>query len=305
MVNAVEESALEFIERCAKKIHSLSLNVSEIEKKKFNFEINVTGKGEKVKLLVYFGKNGIKSLLQGNKESRLFNDVNQLLFSGTLFESTTIENFVEPENYIGTDESGKGDYFGPLVIAGVFVNRNTRSELKAIDVKDSKELSDNSIERIAGEIKRIIKDDFEIILITPKKYNDLYAKFKNVNKMLAWAHAKVLENLLHRCDAKEAISDKFGDERLIKNSLQEKGEKILLHQFTKAERYTAVAAASILARQKFIEWFELQNKSLNFHLPKGASNNVIDAALQIKKNYGEQKLSDLVKLHFKTTLKVV
>jgi len=304
-VSATEESALEYIERCIRKIDDLSLKVSEIQKKKFNFEVEVIDDRDKLKLLVYFGKNGIKSLLQGNKESRLYNVVNKLLFSGTLFESTTAEDFTEPENYIGTDESGKGDYFGPLVIAGVFVNENTRKQLRSIDVKDSKELSDNSIERIAGEIKKIIKNDFEIILITPKKYNELYAKIRNVNRLLAWGHAKVLENLLQKCNAKEAISDKFGDESLIKNSLQEKGGKILLHQFTKAEKYTAVAAASILARQKFVEWFDVQNNLLKFNLPKGASNKVIDAALQIRKTYGEEKLSELVKLHFKTTLKVV
>ena len=304
-MSATEESALEYIERCIRKIDDLSLKVSEIQKKKFNFEVEVIDDRDKLKLLVYFGKNGIKSLLQGNKESRLYNVVNKLLFSGTLFESTTAEDFTEPENYIGTDESGKGDYFGPLVIAGVFVNENTRKQLRSIDVKDSKELSDNSIERIAGEIKKIIKNDFEIILITPKKYNELYAKIRNVNRLLAWGHAKVLENLLQKCNAKEAISDKFGDESLIKNSLQEKGGKILLHQFTKAEKYTAVAAASILARQKFVEWFDVQNNLLKFNLPKGASNKVIDAALQIRKTYGEEKLSELVKLHFKTTLKVV
>ena len=77
-----------------------------------------------------------------------------------------------------------------------------------------------------------------------------------MNRILGWAHAKVIENLLeNQINVEEAISDKFGDEKYIYTSLQEKGKNITLHQVTKAERYTAVAAASILARDRFNSWF--------------------------------------------------
>ncbi len=306
-MNSTEQTALEYLKKCLIKFNEKAISASEIQKRKFNFEVDLTNNKEKIKFLVYFGKNGIKTILQGNKELKIYSEIHKLLFSGTLFEDSndSIDEFIEPKEYIGTDESGKGDYFGPLVIAGVFVNGTTSDLLKSINVKDSKELSDNSIERISSEIKKIIKNNYEIILITPKKYNELYSKVKNVNKILGWGHAKVLENLLLRCDAKEAISDKFGDDKLITNSLQERGEKILLHQFTKAERYTAVAAASILARQKFVEWFNIQKNILNFSLPKGASNLVVDAAIHIKNKFGEEKLNDVAKLHFKTTLKII
>ncbi len=306
-MNSTEQTALEYLKECLIKFNEKAISASEIQKRKFNFEVDLTDKKEKIKFLVYFGKDGIKPILQGNKELKIYSEINKLLFSGTLFENgnDTIDEFIEPKEYIGTDESGKGDYFGPLVIAGVFVNATTSDMLKSINVKDSKEISDNSIKRISSEIKKIIKNNYEIILITPKKYNELYSKVKNVNKILGWGHAKVLENLLLRCNAKEAISDKFGDDKLITNSLQERGEKILLHQFTKAERYTAVAAASILARQKFVEWYNIQKNILNFNLPKGASNLVVDAAIQIKNKFGEEKLNDVAKLHFKTTLKII
>ena len=306
-MDSTEQAAFEYLEKCLIKFNDKSINVSAIQKRKFNFEVELTKNNEKIKFLVYFGKNGIKPILQGNKELKSYSEIHKILFSGTLLENIKdkIDEFIEPQQYIGTDESGKGDYFGPLVIAGVFVNKNTSDLLKSINVKDSKELSDNNIERISSEIKKIIKNNYEIILISPKKYNELYSKVKNVNKILGWGHAKVLENLLLRCDAKEAISDKFGDDKLITNSLQERGEKILLHQFTKAERFTAVAAASILARQKFVEWFNIQKNILNFNLPKGASNLVIDAAIQIKNKFGEEKLNDVAKLHFKTTLKII
>ncbi|MHB1687944.1 MAG: ribonuclease HIII [Ignavibacteriaceae bacterium] len=309
-MNAIEQSALRQIEEHKNKLIKQLINVSEVKKKKFNYEADVYKGKDKLKLLVYFGKNGIKSVLQGNKETKLYSEVNNLIFKENLsclparqVESIK-EDFTEPKSYIGTDESGKGDYFGPLVIAGVFADEKNIKLLKAIGVKDSKELSGKSIKLIANEIKKTVQDNFEIILITPKKYNELYSKIKNVNKILGWGHAKVLENLLLRCEAKEAISDKFGDESLIRNSLQEKGKNILLHQFTKAEKYTAVAAASILAREKLVEWFDAQNKVLKIALPKGASNAVNEAAIQIRKLYGAEKLNELVKLHFKTTAKV-
>ncbi len=302
-MNSIEISALKVIEEYKKKLIGLSVNVSEVEKKKYNYETVIYKGKDKIVLLVYFGKSGVKTVLQGNKDTLLYKQINSLIYGDSLFNDK--EEFAEPNNYIGTDESGKGDYFGPLVIAGVFADGNSIKLLRAIGVKDSKELSDRSIKLIAGEIKKIVKDNYEIILITPKKYNELHSKIKNVNKILGWGHAKVLENLLIRCSAKEAISDKFGDESLIRNSLQEKGKNIVLHQFTKAEKYTAVAAASILAREKLVEWFDVQNSLLTIKLPKGASSAVNEAASQINKIYGTAKLSDLVKLHFKTTAKIV
>lgn len=301
-MNSIEIAALKIIEEYKKRLIEQSVNVSEVERKKYNYETAIYKGKDKLVLLVYFGKSGVKTVLQGNKDTLLYRDVNNLLYGENLFNPK--EDFTEPNNYIGTDESGKGDYFGPLVIAGVFADEKSIKLLRTIGVKDSKELSDRSIKLIAEEIKKIVKDKYEIILITPKKYNELHSKIKNVNRILGWGHARVLENLLIRCDAKEAISDKFGDESLIRNSLQEKGRNIILHQFTKAEKYTAVAAASILAREKLVEWFEVQNKQLTIILPKGASSAVNEAAIQIKKIYGTEKLSELVKLHFKTTAKL-
>ncbi len=302
-MNSIENAALKLIEEYKKRLIEKSVSVSELEKKKYNYEANIYKGKEKLILLVYFGKSGVKTVLQGNKETVLYREINDCLFGEKLFEFR--EGFAEPKSYIGTDESGKGDYFGPLVIAGVFADEKNIKLLKAKGVKDSKELSDRSIKLIAEEIKKIVQDNFEIILITPKKYNELHSKVKNVNKILGWGHAKVLENLLLRSEAKEAISDKFGDESLIRNSLQEKGRSIALHQFTKAEKYTAVAAASILAREKMVEWFDIHNRMLKIELPKGASNAVNEAAKQIIKIYGTSKLGEIAKLHFRTTAKLM
>ena len=97
---------------------------------------------------------------------------------------------------IGIDESGKGDYFGPLVIAAVFVDATTQAELTLMNVRDSKKISDGRILEMAPDIRMICPHS--IIAIGPQRYNELYAKIRNLNRLLAWGHAKALETLLEQ-----------------------------------------------------------------------------------------------------------
>ncbi len=205
---------------------------------------------------------------------------------------------------IGIDESGKGDYFGPLVIAAVFVDATTQGELKLMDVRDSKKLSDGRILEMAPDIKTICPHS--VIAIGPKKYNELHTKIKNLNRLLAWGHAKALENLLDQgMNCERAISDQFGDERLILNALQEKGRRIVLEQRTKAESDVAVAAASILARAEFLLRLKRLSAEVGTTLPKGASPSVALAAKMIVKKHGRERLDSVAKLHFKTTQSIL
>lgn len=205
---------------------------------------------------------------------------------------------------IGIDESGKGDYFGPLVVAAVFVDGTTQAELALMQVRDSKRISDGRILEMAPDIKTICPHS--VIAIGPQKYNELYTKIKNLNRLLAWGHAKALENLLERgVSCERAISDQFGDERLIVNALQEKGRKIVLEQRTKAESDLAVAAASILARAEFLVRLRRLSDEVGTTLPKGASPAVELAAKMIVKKHGQERLGTVAKLHFKTTKAVL
>jgi ribonuclease HIII len=205
---------------------------------------------------------------------------------------------------IGIDESGKGDYFGPLVIAAVFVDARTQGELKLMEVRDSKKISDGRVLELAPDIRSICPHS--IIAIGPKKYNDLYIKIKNLNRLLAWGHAKALENLLERgVTCERAISDQFGDERLILKALQEKGRRIVLEQRTKAESDLAVAAASVLARAEFLVRLKRLSDEVGTTLPKGASAAVELAAKMIIKKHGRERLDSVAKLHFKTTQAVL
>src|SRR5205085_11050038 len=115
--------------------------------------------------------------------------------------------------WIGIDESGKGDYFGPLVIAAVHVTPRIEEDLLALNVRDSKKISDGMIKKLEVDIKTLCRHS--VIAIGPERYNELYAKIRNLNRLLAWGHAKALETLLEQVPCARAISDQFGDERLI------------------------------------------------------------------------------------------
>ena len=201
---------------------------------------------------------------------------------------------------IGLDESGKGDYFGPLVIGAVFVDTNTEDKLIALGVRDSKLLYDKRIIALSEQIKFLCPHF--VVPIEPERYNELYAKVKNLNRLLAWGHAWTLESLLEKVTCDLAIVDKFGDESYIRAALKEKGRQITVVQQTHAEDDTAVAAASILARARFVQSMEQLSKKVGKTLPKGASNpSIVVIGREIVAEYGKDILKEIAKLHFKTT----
>lgn len=205
--------------------------------------------------------------------------------------------------WIGTDESGKGDYFGPLVIGGVHVDSKTKNLLLNLKVRDSKKISDNVIKDLDYRIRSACI--YSVVVIGPEKYNLLYQKMKNLNSLLAWGHARVIENLLLRVECNKAISDQFGSEQYIKNALMEMGKKIELIQMPGAEADLGVAAASIVARAEFLRRMEKLSEDCGFPLPKGASDQVDSAARRIMEQMGKEALNRFTKLHFKNTLRVM
>jgi len=209
--------------------------------------------------------------------------------------------------HLGIDESGKGDFFGPLVIAGVFVDGDFARQLLDMGVKDSKQItSDQKALDLADEIKDLIGPRWNVVTILPERYNELYVKFRNLNRLLAWGHAKVIENLLIRWpNCPRALSDKFAHESLIQRALQEHGKKIILQQRTKAESDIAVAAASILARATFLDRLKFLGDKVGVPLPKGASAQVKAAAKAILKKSGPDALKSVCKFHFKTYQEVI
>jgi len=205
---------------------------------------------------------------------------------------------------IGVDESGKGDYFGYLVIAGVIVDEEKEKKLHALGVKDSKKLSDFQDIRLATQIKKICKHN--IVKISPERYNQLYKKFgpKGLNKLLAWGHARVIENLLEKNNCDYVITDKFGEERFLKKALMEHGKRIKIIQRVRAESDIAVAAASVLARAEFLRTLKRISLEVGYRLPKGATH-VEDVAKELVDRYTEKILPMIAKMHFKITKKIL
>jgi len=205
------------------------------------------------------------------------------------------------EGHIGVDESGKGDFFGPLVIAACYVGPEHLAELEG--VKDSKKLTDPVAHRLATKIKVICPHS--IIAIGPTKYNELYAKFKNLNTLLAWGHARAIENVLELQTAKLVISDQFAAGGVaVKRQLFEKGKSIEFRSMVRAEADIAVAAASVLARSEFVRRLEKLSLEFGIELPKGASN-VIPAGKRFVEKHGPDALSAVAKMHFKTSGQVL
>ncbi len=208
-----------------------------------------------------------------------------------------------PSGQIGIDESGKGDYFGPLVIASVYVNHEQEESLRAAGVRDSKTLSDQKAAELAARIRGICPHS--LVVIGPERYNSLHASFKNLNRLLAWGHARALENLLEKVSCDRVVADQFGDERFLANALMAKGRTVTLIQKPRAEEEIAVATASIVARAEFLRRLQDLSTRYGVALPKGASDLVITAGKEFVRRHGAEALGQVAKLHFRTTASVL
>jgi ribonuclease HIII len=264
------------------------------------------GAGSNVNIAVY--EKGPKVVVQGKgtEDFVTFTMEPEVLGVAELgYEEVLQPEMFEP--HIGVDESGKGDFFGPLVIAGAYVNRDVAHALKDIGVVDSKKIgSDARIRALAHEMRGIRGLVHEEIVIHPERYNELYTKFGNLNKLLAWGHAKVIENLLERVpDCPRALSDQFANPKVLQNALQARGKSIVLEQRTKAESDLAVAAASILAREKFIGWLASASSEWGLELPKGVSPLVKENAAKLVQRHGRDVLKRVAKVHFRTSSEIV
>lgn len=207
------------------------------------------------------------------------------------------------EERIGVDESGKGDYFGPLVIAGVHVDKTNLKELCDLRIVESKRISDQRALKLTPTICSKFKNS--VVIIGPQKYNMLYDKMNNLNRILAWGHARVVENLLAKVNCKKVLVDQFADKSALRNALMKKGRRVELEQMPQAERDIAVAAASVVARGKFLARLQRLSEQFKTELPKGASARVIEAGRRFIETKGIQQLTKVAKLHFATTQKIL
>lgn len=224
------------------------------------------------------------------------------------------EDVLNPETLlprIGVDESGKGDFFGPLCIAGVYVNERIVKAWKERGIKDSKNVS--SDKKIA-ELAEIIRDTpgavCDVVTIGNESYNRLHQTMRSVNKVLAWGHARVIENLMGRRhqmnpEPVRAISDQFAaNKATVGKALMSLGREIELIQRHKAEDDLAVAAASILARHEFVTRLKTLGQRHSLEFPKGASKKVEEVGRDFVNRIGPDQLPSVAKMHFRTSFRV-
>ncbi|QJE96771.1 ribonuclease HIII [Luteolibacter luteus] len=262
---------------------------------------------KKGKLNVSVYEKGPKVLVQG-KETEDF--IRFILEPEILGEAKLgYEEELDPEMFaphFGIDESGKGDYFGPLVIAGVYTDAPVARALRAAGVMDSKRIaSSKRIRDLAAKIREVPGIAISVVAIGPERYNEMFSSFGNLNRLLAWGHARVIANLAEqRPSCPRALSDQFARPDVLARALKAQKVEIQLDQRTKGESDIAVAAASILARERFVDWMDKTSTAGGIILPLGASAAVIDAARQFTAKHGIDALGKVAKLHFKTTTAV-
>lgn len=226
------------------------------------------------------------------------------------YETVLDPTLLEPR--IGVDESGKGDFFGPMCIAGVYVNAEVIRLWKEGGIRDSKSVgSDAQIGKLAKVIRTTPGCVYDVVTIGNEAYNRMHRRYGSVNTVLAWGHARVIENLLDRRAAMvppplRAISDQFSSSKsTVEKALMEKGRTLELVQRHKAEEDLAVAAASILARHEYVLRLERLEREFGLPLPKGASAAVETAGKAFVSKHGPDSLGKVAKMHFRTSYRVL
>lgn len=211
---------------------------------------------------------------------------------------------------LGVDESGKGDFFGPLCIAGAYVNETVVKSWKDSGIRDSKNISsDKRIRELAELIRKTPGCVTTVVPIGNESYNRLYEKMGSTNSILAWGHARAIENLMGlkyqmNPPPVRAISDQFAyHKETVAKALMTLGRTIDLVQKHRAEEDLAVAAASILARNEFVQRLGKMEKQYQMAFPKGASAAVDDAAKEFVSKYGAEELPKVSKMHFRTAFR--
>ena len=232
------------------------------------------------------------------------------------------EDVLDPDRdkpHGGSDESGKGDYFGPLVTACCYVDEKLAAALRDAGVKDCKQMSDKAVLAVGAKVRQLLGPQrYSVVKIGPATYNRLYAKIKNINRLLAWSHGTCIEALLEKQTAcPKVVVDQFAPtETVIRRALKERGRKIMVDQHHKAESDIAVAAASVVARELFLR--DLIKALPEYGLeaateenpvgaiPKGSSDPRIRELAEscVKKN-GPVWIMNHCKAHFQTTDKVL
>ncbi len=272
-------------------------------------QLKLQRQDQKATLNLYFSeKRGISKVIGAPQNSELKAELELILFAET--PEITQPGLHLWHSWIGSDECGKGDYFGPLIVTAFYCKREQISTLRKIGVQDSKKLNDKRIAQIARQIYTNFPTQMATLILKAHKYNELIDKFKdqnlNLNDLLAWTHDKVITELLHKDFSCEGVLiDQFSKAQKAKARLLSKFPDLQIIERSAAERDVAVAAASILSRYQFLEARAQLDKKYQMQFPLGAGTAVVKAGQLFIDKYGFNRLAEVAKVHFKTTIKLM
>jgi ribonuclease HIII len=220
------------------------------------------------------------------------------------------EEVLHPENFAphaGSDESGKGDFFGPLVVCCCYTDESLSRAMKELGARDCKQMSDAQVLKVGAQLRELLTPArYSVVKLGNAAYNRLYAKMRNINRMLAWAHATAIEDLLEKIPScPRVVVDQFArTEAVIASALKPRGKKAELVQMHKAESDIAVAAASVIARELFLR--DMQGGNSEDRFPVGSSDpKVKEFAIERVKAEGPNYIMNHCKAHFRTTDQVL
>ena len=269
----------------------------------------------KLTLNIYNGKKGLSYVFSG--DSALEGKVRELLgeckqssrseygsaSSAVRVDDAAAASVLPRGKWAGSDESGKGDFFGPLVVSAVVVDDSTAAKLAAAGVKDCKLLTDKKILQLEDVIKSTVVD-FSVLELKPKAYNLRYkqvlAQGGKLNQLLGYGHVAALSQVLERHeDCHAALIDQFTTSLVNVRELTRRFPNCVVKQQPKAEVNLAVAAASVLARARFLRTMaELAEAAGEAILPKGGGAQATACARRLAEKLGKAELVNFVKLHF-------
>lgn len=267
----------------------------------YGVQLSLKKDNEEVLVNIYSGKKGEKIIIQGG-ESLVLTAMLNAFKDGRPFEMPLHSGKMPGIDVIGSDESGKGDYFGPLVVSAVYLDEKGFDALSSSGIRDSKALSDSENSRLAIEIKKHLAFKTEILL--PEKYNRLYAETGNLNAILTRIHGTLASDLHKTTKARFYILDQFGKGDIMKSFVEKNIPGLSLFQVHRGESNFSVAAASVLARAEFLGQMEILSSMAGEELLKGAGDGVLLQAKRLYKKLGREYFFRLAKQHFSLTEKI-
>lgn len=300
MHKAIQRYLADLLPLCSKE----GLQLSSEKDINYGIQLEFSSGKDSILLNVYYSeKKGISSVINSKSSNPLRSVLERCLGIQSTAEEVPQHNW---QHWVGSDETGKGDYFGPLIVCGFYLDLKDKEKLRKLGVCDSKKLRKDQINEVAKKLYHDYSNNIECLILKPKKYNELYAKFssqgKNLNDLLAWCHSRILDNLIKRHAVIEGVFiDQFSSAKKASLLLKNLHSNMQIMERPNGERDLAVAAASIIARYQLVQSFLSMTRFYKQKFPMGAGEGVTEAAKAFIAQYKIERLSEVAKLHFKTT----